>query len=371
VARIFIVADTASRAALRGWLRSEVVELPNEQCPSAYVALPGAEPNSMAEDDAPTVLLERVAATIQEDDIVVVAGPQSEFAIGELLRAGVRNLFDGNEILRSRAADRRFLRLAQNCYVGPTEPVGQGLPVSEAARFDIQPVVADSVPCHKLFIVNSMPKSGTLWMVAMLEAMLGVRAREQITISHVGDLEVDWNKPNNHAAVTLVRDLRAVIVSWFHHLQRTDRELGFRRPRYATIEAFYWEHFLGTVRATRRFYGGNLEHWLDVVAANFVPIVRFEDLVSDTSACLLRVVDAWRIELPDARLSQVVRDFTFDRMTDSLRGANGYVADMVARGHLRRGKSIAWREELPHKISTDVQSRFKGYQTRLGYGDDT
>ncbi len=369
--RIFVVADTESCAALKAWLQREGITSENRQCPSGYITLSAVDAASMTVvDGTPTMPLDGILPALDEHDIFVVAGPEFEYAVGELLRRGVRNLFDGNELLRSSAADHRFLRVASQYYIGPTEPLGHGLPVNEASRFDIQPLRAGQVPPHKLFIVNSMPKSGTLWMAAMLEAVLGVRAREQITISHAGDLEQDWNKPNNHAAVTLVRDIRAVVVSWFHHACRTDHDLGFRTPRYPTIESFYWQHFLGTVRIARRFYRGDLEHWLDLVAANYIPIIRFEDMVQDTPAGLRRVADAWRIDVADTVLERIARDFAFGNLQDSIRGSNGYIVDMVSRGHLRCGQSSAWKNELPPQIVEDVQRRFKGYQARLGYRDD-
>lgn len=368
--RLFVIAEGPERVALRAWLLAEGIASGTRQCPSAYIqASAHASASSVDGDGIPTVLLSDIAPSLHEDDIVVVAGAGSEQAVGALLHLGIRNVFDGDQLLRSDAADHRFLRAARHSYIGPTEPVGHGLPVNEAGRFDIQPLTPRQVPPHKLFIVNSMPKSGTLWMAAMLEALLGVRAREQIVISHAGDLEQDWNKPNNHAAVTLVRDLRAVVVSWYDHACRTDREMGFKTPRFPTLSSFYWQYFLGTVRTARRFYQGDLEHWLDLAAASYIPIVRFEDMVQDAASCLGRVADAWRIDVPDTTVQQIARDFGFDHLAGSLQSADGYIGAMVSRGHLRRGKTDAWKEELPPEIAADIQDRFRGYQRRLGYHD--
>lgn len=369
MARIFVLGDVAARAGLRQWLGREATGTAQQPCPSAYIVLTGCHTTDAAEDGVPILTMADAAMSMHEQDIVIVAGPDFDAAVGEFLHRGVRNLFDGNAILRTLEPDHRFLSAASRFYIGPTEALGSGLPVNEAARFDIQPLKAGSVPAHKLFIVNSMPKSGTLWMAGMLGALLGVRAREQITLSHAGDLELDWNKANNHAAVTLVRDLRAVVVSWFHHACRNDRDLGFRSPRYPTIESFYWQHFLGTIRTTRRFYHGDLERWLDLAGANYVPIVRFEDLLADTPTVLRRVADAWRIDVEDAILGRVGQDFAFKNLPTSVGQGDGYLSDMVSRGHLRRGQAKAWKDELPLEIANDVQRRFQGYQARLGYGD--
>ena len=364
--RFYVVADTETQEALFQWLAMECGATPDQIEPLCNTGIVVAAP----ETGQPSVVmrpLTEAGTSIGDKDVVIVAGTASDQSIGVLLRQGIRNIFDGNEILARQSAGHRFLAAAANAYLGPTNPQGHGLPVSEAARFSGGRLVAGQVPAHKLFIVNSMPKSGTVWMAAMLEAILGVKAREQIVISHVADLEDDWNKCNNHGAVTLVRDMRDVVVSWFHNACRTDLELGFTSSRYPSVETFYHESFLATVRATKRFYFGDLEHWLDLVGANYIPLIRYEDLVADTRRCLRKLATFWQLDVSDEVLECVVEEHGFTSMQDTLRQRPGYVSDLVARGHLRNGRIGAWIDELPPAVADDIQSRFGGYQQRLGY----
>lgn len=304
---------------------------------------------------------------VGEDDVVIVCGDKFDESLADLLRRGITNVFNGNDALQQSSAAARFLARASSTYAGPNTPVGPGLPIVEAARFSLAQLEAASVPGHKLFIVNSMPKSGTVWMSAMLEALLKVKARTQITISHVGDIEQDWNKPNNHGAVALVRDLRDVVVSWFHNAHRADLSLGFSRARYPDIESFYYQHFLGTIFATDRFYRGNLIRWLDILGANYIPLLRYEDMVADTRSCLQKVMNAWRIEVDDAELEQAVLRYAFGAMGSEVSADAGFIGTMVREGHLRRGKVGGWTEELPTGIADDIGRRFSDYQHRLGY----
>lgn len=302
-----------------------------------------------------------------DDDIVIVAGADFSARVALLLERGLHNMFDGNAILAKETPAFRFLQGATRYYTGPRVPVGDGVPQIATDRFNSQPLVPGMVPRDRLFIVNSMPKSGTIWMCAMIEALLGVTTNRQITVSHVADLEDDWNKSNNHGAVALVRDMRDVVVSWFHNVQRTDLALGFAAPRYPTVESFYDEHFLGTIRVGRRFYGGDFERWLDLLGANYIPIIRYEDLSADTPAALRKLATFWRVEVSDETLQRVAAKHALDTMERTVAGGTGYVAELVRGGHIRRGRCGGWQDELPERIERDIDERFAGYQKRLGY----
>ncbi len=314
----------------------------------------------------PAVAVGDAVPHVMADDVVIVAGQDIERAIGDLLSMGIRNLYNGNEMIRRRGAARRFVEVAASLYIGPTTPTGDGSVPQAAGRFPVDPIVAGQVPRHKLFIVNSMPKSGTVWLVAMLERILGVHAGEQITVSHVADLEADWNKENNHGAVTLVRDLRDVVVSWFHDTVRADCAMGFAAPRYPDIRSFYYELFLGTVLGTKRFYFGDLERWLNLVSAHYIPVIRYEDMLVDTEASVRRVLTFWRVA-PPASLRQIVEDHAFASMAATAGSHPGFVDARIAQGHLRRGRCGSWRDEMPEGVARDINERFAGYQRRLAY----
>jgi hypothetical protein len=353
-------------AGVLEWLESECRIAPQDLATTiAYPAPDGTVP--VAIPGVPAIAMHDAGTRVGADDAVIVAGADFSRAVGELLGMGIRGLYNGNEMIRRRSASRRFIAAAASLYVGPTAPLAEMSLTHAAARFAVEPIVARQVPPHSLFIVNSMPKSGTVWMTAMLEDLLGVRAQEQITISHVADIEEDWNKENNHGAVTLVRDMRDVVVSWFHHAGKADLALGFPAPRYPDVAAFYYEFFIGTIFATKRFYFGDLERWLNLISAHYIPIVRYEDMAADASACLRKVMTFWRVEASPEIVHQVVADHAFASMAGTAVGRRGFVGDMVRQGHLRRGRPGGWRDELPEAVAVDIARRFAAYQQRFGY----
>lgn len=304
---------------------------------------------------------------VPADDAILVAGADLDQRIARLFQSGRSNLYNGNAAIEGASAARRFAACAQSLFVGPVPAVGLDPGAREAARFNTGSLKAQDIPRHKLFIVNSMPKSGTLWMAGLLERALGVKTGEQIVISHVADIEVDWGKYNNHGAVALVRDLRDVVVSWFHNAIRTDLELGYRTPRYPDLHSFYREFFLATIKTSDRYYRGDLVHWIDKCCASYVPLVRYEDMHEAPLAALEKVLNAWRIDYEAKEAEKACHDMSFQTLRQANHEDGGYLGTMFRAGHLRRGEPGAWRSELPADIARDIDQRFSDYQTRLGY----
>lgn len=311
--------------------------------------------------------LDEVRDSVGDEDIVIVAGPDVDAQVAQLFARGLFNVYDGPALLQRMNPARLFLEMAADCFLGPNAPDSSESSRAEFRRYASAPIRPDDIPGHWLFVVNSMPKAGSVWMVAMLEQLLDVKARERITLSHVRDIEYDWPKPNCHGAVVLVRDMRDVVVSWFHHVRRSDLQNGFVEPRYPTLDAFYSEYFLGQLFGSERYYSGDLERWLDHAGALSFPIVRYEDMLRDTAAALRKIMTFWKLDVADAVLAGVARDYAFDRMPGTVAGRRGYVAESVESGHLRAGRARGWENELPAPVAEDVDRRFAGYQRRLGY----
>ncbi|MEM6858426.1 MAG: sulfotransferase domain-containing protein [Pseudomonadota bacterium] len=298
---------------------------------------------------------------------IVVAGPQRDDCVASLLKAGIVNIFDGNGLMERFAGDRPLSLALPDLHIGPITNYDLQLGEMEAMRIPPSPFAADEFPPHALCIVNSMPKSGTVWMAALLEEVFSIKARHQILISHCADITADWRKPNVVGAVAMVRDLRDVVVSWFHHLARTDLAMGHSRPRYPSVERFYNEMFLGTINASPRYFRGALESWLDMIASHYIPIVRYEDLWQNSALELARVLDAWQVTAKADSLEAAIGRCAFERIAQRPRKSGDYISEMLKRGHLRRGAPGAWQDELPADIAQEVARRFAGYQSRLGY----
>jgi hypothetical protein len=315
----------------------------------------------------PDVPFAQFIARVGENDIVIVVSEDFAGAVGALLATGCRTIIDGAGILRSTSPARRLLDATARFQVGPGPLPTDEHEDDEFRRYTADPVPPDELPDHSLFVVNSMPKSGTVWMAAMLEDVLGLETGQRIIVCHARDIESEWPKRNRHGAVALVRDMRDVVVSWFHQLRRFDLQNGFVAPRYPDVESFYFQYLIGQFFGGPRYYCGRIIHWLDYVGAHSIPLVRYEDMVRDPFSALRKVMTFWKIAVPDAVLREVVERYTFDRMEDSVAGGTGYVADMLRTGHLRRGRPGSWADELPPPIADDIQKRFADYQHRLRY----
>lgn len=314
-----------------------------------------------------TVLLGELKQVAEEDDLIIAAGGDIDRKLASLFELGFHNVYNGCEMVRQTSAHVRFAQAASGLFVGPITPAAYDPGAAEALRFAREGLVAKRIPRHTQFIVNSLPKSGTIWLVGMLARILGVEPREQVVVSHVADMEVDRLKYNNHGSVTLVRDMRDVIVSWFHHATRTDVQLGFSRPRYKTIEEFYWEFFLGTMYSSDRYYRGDLCFWINRNCADYVPLIRYEDMRSNPLGALVKVLNAWRIDFDLEEAQQVCEEFSYERLAKVKPEGDDYVSTLFRLGHLRRGEVGGWETELPSEIARDIDHRFSAYQERLGY----
>ena len=306
-----------------------------------------------------------ISRRLHPSDAVVVTGPCMGDRVDSLLALGLVNIFDGERIVRSTTPASSLHEHGARFFLGRHPPTQHDPGAREASRFRLEPLEAGAIPRHKLFIVNSLPKSGTVWMIGMLERILRITAEEQIVLSHVADLEGDWDKWNNQGAVTLVRDIRDVVVSWFHDMEKADRRAGYKRPRYPTIEDFYYRYFIGAIFGSPRYYHGRLEHWLNISAANFIPLISYERMHADAAGVLEDVLNAWQVSCEPGVVEEVVRSFAFRSIGD---GAKTEFIDRFMRaGHMRAGAPGGWRTELPSEIVADVDVRFAGFQSRLGY----
>ena len=106
----------------------------------------------------------------------------------------------------------------------------------------------------------------------------------------------------------------------------------------------------GPLFGTSRFCFGDLERWLNLVSAHYIPLIKYEDMVADTDSCLRKVMTFWRVDASAAILRQAVDDHSFTSMERTVSGRGGFVADIVSRGHLRRGRVGSWRDEMPDEI---------------------
>lgn len=291
-------------------------------------------------------------------DAILVFGnaraPEIDAASGIFVLDGVRFL---QACFRTESAANGYVRGI--CRSGPTEES-----FLNYSRAEIDPSGIESD--HRL-VVNSFPKSGSIWLMAMIGEALSLSTDKHVHLAHGADIEIALCATGFFGGVALVRDIRDVVVSWYHEAIRADRQAGYPTSRYSDISVFYSEYFIGRIEGNPQYYFGNLERWLDFLSARAIPILRYEDMVSDPGAALSRLMNFWRLDVDRSAITNAVSRMSFDCIKNNVGNDSLYIADRLKSGHARVGGTGGWRKELPKEISKDIEGRFSGFMSRMNY----
>jgi hypothetical protein len=159
--------------------------------------------------------------------------------------------------------------------------------------------------------------------------------------------------------VCLVRDLRSVIVSFYHYMQSDSYQTDIPYAKYSDIESFYYDWFLSRVAPSL-----NLETYTDMYAQHGVPILRYERLVVDTKSEMVRLFNRWSLDFDEKALDAAIEKNDFNR----LKARGKKMGDVfIEPSHFRKGGKSNFRDELPERILKDINTRFEKVLLRWGY----
>ncbi|MBB36300.1 MAG: hypothetical protein CME88_05920 [Hirschia sp.] len=223
-------------------------------------------------------------------------------------------------------------------------------------------------PPERLFI-NSFPKSGTIWLMAMIGEVLDISTDKHLYLVHGADVEVAYHSVGLIGGVALVRDLRDVVISWYHEALRNDEQSGFRMSRYPDVSSFYYGYFLGRVEGNPQYHFGDLGRWVNYLSARAIPFIRYEDMIGDAAGTLKWLLSFWRIDVDEASIERAVSRTSFSEINHSHGQADTYIGTRLKAGHVRSGTVGGWKGELPQNLVDDIGSRFRSFQERFGYAD--
>ena len=233
----------------------------------------------------------------------------------------------------------------------------------------IRPSIShDQINGTKKFIINSLPRSGTIWLMCLIQDILEIKREEQLVLSHVFDIVDEWQDKRVHHALVIVRDIKDIVVSLYDYTSRTDLENGFNQPRYQHIEEFYFQHFLGLIQGLDRYGYGDIISWLNFAAARQMPIIRYEDMLTDPAKTLQKVFVFWKIKVPEDIVQRAVKKHSFSNMLNQTPNTENQISSFLKRKHLSQGKSGVWQTRLTERTLTDINSRFSEYLNRMAYG---
>jgi hypothetical protein len=250
-----------------------------------------------------------------------------------------------------------------------------------------------SVRPTDVFLVGH-PKSGNTWLAYMLAiATRGGDGDGQVTMANVGDtvptIHGDDSKVFHHRslpdprifrnerpshpelyprAVYLVRDPRAMLVSYYHHYRAKNDD------DETDLDAFVVEYLSqGHVRDYHvglRRWDAQVSEWLWRASWGPVMIVRYEDLHDDRRGMLDKILGFCGLSFPSEIVEAAVDRGSFDAMRrdEEEHGAESYPWE-PGRGprFLRKGRVDGWREELSPGSVRAIEREMGPTMEALGY----
>lgn len=237
-------------------------------------------------------------------------------------------------------------------------------------------VFSGSLP---FYILNEYPKSGGTWIGLMLAEALEVPfprhcvPKFETSILH-GHL---LNPLGLHNVVTVMRDGRDVMVSWYHHclftneynnnshvVERVTRELGIKDTDdvVSNLSKFIEYSFVKS-RQPRFTWSKFVDTWYDHPSA---VLVKYEDFRSDGAAVLAdTVLKLANVQLDPVRAQMIVDKYSFGNMTGRKTG------EEKKNSFLRKGIVGDWKNSF-NQESNEVFAHFASSQLiKLGYELDT
>jgi hypothetical protein len=158
--------------------------------------------------------------------------------------------------------------------------------------------------------------------------------------------------------VYLIRDLRDVIVSYYHHTQREDWRKGFPHFHCNTIQQFYFQWFLPRI---------SIAHEVDDHAHGYamagLPIVKYEELYDDPEKEFIRLIKRLGFSIDFKAISRVI-----ERNHISTLRTTGKELDVkVPKEHFRQGGYGGYLKELPNNVLKHINQRFDKTIRDFGY----
>jgi hypothetical protein len=224
----------------------------------------------------------------------------------------------------------------------------------------------EDVP-HGKIVIFGLQKAGNTWLHSLLADTFGLPylfylsevATRGVLSTHLPfSDEIKYRHDFVHA-VCLIRDLRDMVVSYFHYMQTESYQNDIPYAKYPDIETFYYDWFLSRLVPAHRFH----TYW-EEYAERGVPILRYERLRKDTKAELIRLFERWSQPYDEAKLDEAIES----NQINNLKAAGKQMGNVrIATTHFRSGVAGGYASELPPKILADIEERFRPVLKRWGY----
>lgn len=215
-------------------------------------------------------------------------------------------------------------------------------------------------------VIFGIPKCGNAWLQSMLvqyfdtnPVMTLQQADTQGVLSIHDPFREEMMYRRDFAnGVCLIRDIRDVIVSYFHYGRTDEFRREMKRFYYDDFDSFYFEWFL-----SRCVPSHSLHTFADDYAARGIPVVRYERLQSNCESELARLVARWGANPDREKIGAIVRKHELK----ILKATGLDLGYQVEASHFRKGGWGNFLTEMPQHILADANARFEAYLRRWGY----
>lgn len=174
------------------------------------------------------------------------------------------------------------------------------------------------------------------------------------------------NKKNTIGSIYIVRDPRAVAVSYAHHARISHEEsvrLMMSESRISVHDKYYPE--------ARLSWKTHLLSWLSYPSPRL--LIRYEDMLADTAGILRSTINfinqfiKIKIEIDEKKISKVVEECKFDKL-QKLENKIGFdEKENNPNNFFRKGKTNEWQEVLSEELTTKLTEKFSSEMKKLNY----
>jgi Sulfotransferase domain len=248
-----------------------------------------------------------------------------------------------------------------------------------------------------VFIVGH-PKSGNTWLAYMLAVILkeGDVGR-RVTMANIGhfiptihgsDFQVssydalsdprifrnEWpTYPHLYPqTLYLIRDPRAVLVSYYHHYRVTTDDTATSLDAF--IDTYLREGCIPNWEPRLVRWDKQVADWMQRRDHQPVMVVRYESVHQDRRGLLRQVTRFCGIQASDAAIAMADERGSFEsmRLDEQRSGAEAYPQEPGRKGwFLRRGLIDGWEDELSLNSRRAIETKFQPVMRAMGYNLET
>jgi Sulfotransferase domain len=243
-----------------------------------------------------------------------------------------------------------------------------------------------------VFLVGH-PKSGNTWLAYMLAAVMERNFGKKVTMANVSEFIPTIHARDNKIAsyvqfpdprifrnerpvypelypktIYLVRDPRAVLISYYHHCVHDTGD--FEWPLKDFVDEMLARGHVRNIEQSLLRWDRQVLQWLARSKALNVKIVKYEDMIQDRRRVLEDVIEFVGLVYDEKDITLAVERGSFNNMRkeEETYGAEPYSGTRGERGYyVRRGKVDGWKTELSQDLVKRIENEFSQAMKKVGY----